>query len=154
MAGTARDQPLETLTWEGLAEQVSVMAVRIIVGHLKKGNDPLIAALSKNISTTTLLPGKGRPFPICLLGEVNSIKGSDRDVRQSMKAGGIYSNVARIPSITIRPPKRFVENTVKYIISLNGTCANRKPESLKRRTQLGNTRSKVRKVNERRASGE
>ena len=94
---------METVTWEDLAHRVKKTAVRIIAGSLQRNNDPLIAALSKNITTSTLWTGEGDPHPMCVVGEVNSIRGAAKIVTQSAEAGGLHPNFATNPSITVRP---------------------------------------------------
>ena len=123
------------------------MAVRIIVGHLKKESDPLVAALSKIITTNVLWASDDVPHPICVLGEVNSIRGHAKLLTQTAVAGGHEPSFAKNPSITIRHPRKFVADTVKCIISLNGTDSNPKAEKVQRRTQNANARSKTRKRN-------
>ena len=134
----------ETKTWDELAGHVRFGTVRILAGHVT-WNDPLATALSKNVTVNTLLATTTHRYPIFVLGEVNRVDGFEEKHTKTAVAGGLHHNFANNPSIKCRKPSRFTDDTVKCIISVNGTSSNRPPESVLERTQKDNARKRERK---------
>ena len=115
------EEGYDIYSWPEVARQVVAASVRILVGNINNKDLPLIAELSKLISTNTLTTGANPEFPICLLGEVGLVRGLEQVVQTFAVADGEYLKFPRIPSITVRTPEKDVEKTVKRIISVNGT---------------------------------
>ena len=115
----------QPLCWSKLAKRVVDKSVRLVVGPFKNKDHPLIAALSKLITTNTIATVANPEFPFCVLGEVVSIKGGGMVADTSSPVVDGRFIFPPLHSITALTAQGCTDDTVNCIICLNASGSNR-----------------------------
>ena len=131
--------------WQAVAIRVVYLDVRFVVGAFTCRRHPLIQALGLFVTTNFIETEADSDLPICVLGDVGCFKGPRSDTVHIAVAEGQPRHLPFIPSINYRPTTQKVEETVKAMISHNGSKANRQGGKVKERTDHGFMRYTTRK---------
>ena len=111
--------------WRTVADTALAHSVRIIVGQFGDESHPLVTELSQLITTNVVWASVDVPYPICVLGEVNSFNAFGSGSRMQFKVKpappGCHTHLfGNIPAIASHTPQRFIPMVTKAIFSVEG----------------------------------